>query len=166
METKKHRMPNATDTSDVSRRPNAPFQFSILTLLLFTFAFVCALSVLHIFPYYLAVPVIIALSVGFPAVLTVSAVYGDPVVRAFCIGALFPTGLLLFVTGWMFGFALLQGQGPWGELDELPKWLEFFEGVDAAYRVYAGSAWILSFLVGVACVFTRAALVRSARRSQ
>lgn len=158
-------MPNGTDNSDVSRRPNAPFQFSILTLLLFTFAFACAMAVLFVLPPYLAVPVIIALATGFPAVLTVSAVYGDGVVRAFCIGALFPTGLLLYATGWMFGLALIGGPMA-GELEDLAQWLQFFESMDPKYRVYAGSTWILSFLVGVACVLTRFALVRSARRSQ
>ena len=116
-------------------------------------------------PHYVAVPVTIALSVGFPAVLTISAMYGDRVVRAFCIGALFPTGLLLYVTGWLFGLALIEGPIA-GELDDILQWLEFFESLDVTYRVYAGSTWILSFVVGVACVLTRAALVRSARRSQ
>ena len=158
-------LPNTTDNSDVSRRPSAPFQFSILTLLLFTFAFACALSVLFVLPPYFAIPVIIALTVGFPAVLTVSAVYGDRVVRAFCIGALFPTGLLLYITGWTFGLAFTEG--PFlEELQTLPQWLEYLETMDSPYRVYAGSAWILSFLVGVSCVLTRAALVRSARRSE
>ncbi len=135
---------------------NTQFQFSVLGLLLFTLAVACSLALLVVAPAMIAVPGIIFLAVAVPAVLTVGIVHGHGAMRTFCIGALFPTGALLYCSSWMFVLALVEPD----EFASFSDWLEFSENVGHPFRVYAGTAWILSVIVGCICVGARRLLQR------
>ncbi len=130
------------------------FQFSLTALLVVVLAAACALSLVVVIPSGIAVPIIIFLSMAVPAVLTVGIVFGGTSLRPFCIGALFPTGVLLYATGWLFGLSVLEPP-PISDLDSMDQWMEFFEGIGTPYRVYAGSAWFFSIIIGYACVVSQ-----------
>jgi hypothetical protein len=143
---------------------NDRFQFSLATLLWLTLAVACALALLVGMPSAVAVPILICLAIGVPAVLTTVLVYGRGYVRAFCTGALFPTGIFLYATGWVFGLTIIEGPRP-GTMDSLAEWFEFFEEIGTPYRVYAGAAWALGLIVGLVCVGVRRVALSGWRRS-
>jgi hypothetical protein len=140
---------NATPTP-----PGRPWQYSLKTLFLITLGLALALAVVVSFPSALAVPVLICLAIALPAFLTAVALYGSGYQRAFAVGALFPTCTVLYATGWLMGLTLVNSPGP-SPLADLEEWLEFFEGVGPAYRVYAGAAWLLAVAVGWMAVGVR-----------
>ena len=152
---------NRSDTPDV---PHDRLQFGLRTLLLLPVAVACALALLLGTPSVIAVPCIFCLAVAVPAILTVCIVYGRGNTRVFCIGALFPTGLLLYATGWLVGYSSIE-VGLITALDELDHWLEFLGQISAPYRVYAGVSWTLSVLAGLLCIGAKRVVTRAARRS-
>ena len=131
-------------------RPSRPWQYSLKTLFLITLGLAVALAIVVSFPSAIAVPVLICLAIALPAFLTMVAIYGSGYQRAFAFGALFPTCTLLYATGWLVGLTLVQG-----ELSDLEDWLEFFEDTTPAYRVCAGSAWLLAVAIGWMAVGVR-----------
>ena len=151
------------DSSVTSARSTAQFQFTLTSLLLFTLAVASALTLLVVVPVVIAVPVIIFLSMAVPAVLTVGLVYGESSVRTFCIGALFPTGVLLYATGWILGLSTLEPPST-SDLESFSQWVEFFEEIAAPYRVYAGSSWVSSIVIGLICVGARRWISHAVRR--
>jgi hypothetical protein len=151
-----------SDTSPVGRaapsEADGPWQYSLKTLLVVTAAVAVALSIIVSSPDWIAVPMLMLLAIAVPALLTSVLVYGSGYQRTFCLGALFPTGIALYATGWAMGLALVDG-----DLDDLGEWLEFFEAAGNPYRVYSASAWLLAIAVGSAAVAIRRRL--EARRS-
>jgi hypothetical protein len=135
------------------------------TLLVVTIATALGLTVVFSLPSTVAVPVMICLTVAIPALLTAVLVYGSGYERTFCIGALFPTCLLLYVTGWLFGLALLEPPGV-GDLDDFDEWLQLFDEIGSPYRVYAGFAWLMGVIVGTLTVCVRWGLEARARREK
>jgi len=137
-----------------------PVQFTLAALMLLTLVVAVALALLVGVPSVVAVPIMLFLAAAVPAVLTAGVVYGRGYLRAFCIGALFPTGLLLYTTGWLFGLVLVQGGPPrLNELETLAQWVEFFEEIGPSYRAYAAAAWASSLLAGSLCVLARRVLL-------
>ncbi len=145
-------------------QPGRPWQYSLKTLFLITLGLAVALAVVVSFPNAIAVPVLICLAIAIPAFLTVVAIYGSRYQRTFAIGALFPTCTLLYTTGWLMGLTLIEGPRP--PIDSLEDWLEFFDEVGGAYRVYAGCAWLLAVAVGWMAVAVRHHLEARARREE
>jgi len=156
--------PTSASRSDTPDGPDDRLQFSLRTLLLLTMAVACALALLVGTPSAIAVPCIFCLAVAVPAILTVCIIYGHGNTRVFCIGALFPTGLLLYATVWFLGLAIVKPPGFPG-FRNLAGWLEFFDITGAPYRVFAGSSWTLSIVVGLLCVGAKRVVTRAARRS-
>jgi hypothetical protein len=153
------------DSDTTPPQPGRPWQFSMKTLLIVTIATALGLTIVVSLPNAIAVPLMICLTVAVPALLTVVLVYGSGYQRTFCIGALFPTCLLLYVTGWLFGLALINPPVA-GELDDLDQWLRFFEGIGPHYRTYAASAWLMAVIVGTLAVCVRWGLEARARREK
>lgn len=137
-----------------------PIRFGLGTLLVFTVIVSAALAVLVVLPEFISVPVTICLAVVVPAVVLTVAIYGRGYFRTFCMGALFPMGLLLYTTGWVLGLSLVNPPGV-GDLDSLASWLKFFDKFGGPYRIYTGCSWILAVLVGMACVVVRRLLNRA-----
>ena len=151
-----------TDKDATSGRPRQPWQYSMKTLLLVTAGTAMALAILVSFPNPIAVPVLICLTIAIPAILCIVAIYGSGYQRTFCIGALFPTGITLYATGWMMGLSLIEAPSV-SDLDTLEQWLEFFDEVGAPYRVYVGAAWLLAMIIGSLAVVLRRHLETRAR---
>ena len=129
------------DKDAASGRSGRPWQYSMTTLLLVTAGTAMALAVLVSFPSTIAVPVLICLTIAIPAVLCVVAIYGSGYQRTFCIGALFPTGIMLYTTGWLMGLSLFEPPST-SDLKTLEEWLAFLDDVSVPYRLYVGSAWL------------------------
>ncbi len=156
----------STHDSTTSPQPGRPWQFSIKALMVVTAGTAVALTIVVSLPNVIAVPIMFCMTIVIPALLTVVVVHGPGYRRTFCIGALFPAGLALYVTGWLFGLVLMEG-GRMGSLDNPGKWLKFFEGIGSTYRVYAASAWLLAVVVGMLAVGVRRRLeVRSRSDSE
>ena len=143
-------------------QPGRPWQYSLKALFLITLGLAVALAVVVSFPNVIAVPVLLCLAIAIPAFLTAVAVYGAGYQRTFAIGALFPTGTLLYTTAWLMGVSLLEP--PSIDLDSLEGWLAFFDHVGVTYRVYAGSVWLLAVAIGWMAVAVRYHLETRTRR--
>jgi hypothetical protein len=74
-----------------------PFQFGIRSLLWATLVTARACAVLFPMPAEFAIPLMFAISMGLPVVLTTIIIYGSSYQRTFCIGAMFPAGLFLLL---------------------------------------------------------------------
>jgi hypothetical protein len=145
---------------------DVPWQFGLRALLGMTIATAVALTILFSLPDEYAVPVLVFLVIAVPAMLTVTAVYGSGYQRAFCIGALFPTGVVLYGTAWMlisFLFLLRGPRGP-GALDG-EFWMEFVQYLATPYRAYVGAAWVLAVVLGSLAVMIRWRLEEAKSRS-
>jgi hypothetical protein len=154
----------STPNNSTSTEPRRRLQFSIRTLLWVTLATAIALAILVSSPSVVAVPVMMCLTIAIPAILTVVVIYGSGYQRTFCVGALFPTGIALYATGWLLGLSLFEP--PSIDLDSLDGWLDFFDGIGSAYRAYTGCAWLLAIAVGSIAVAVRCRLQARARRDE
>ena len=152
----------STEKDATSGRPRQPWQYSMKTLLLVTAGTAMALAILVSFPDPIAVPVLICLTITIPAILCVVAIYGSGYQRTFCIGALFPTGTMLYATGWLMGLSLIEAPSV-SDLNTLKQWLAFFDEVGVPYRVYVGAAWLLAMVIGAMAVVLRRHLETRAR---
>ncbi|MHC4404620.1 MAG: hypothetical protein ACYTG0_33625 [Planctomycetota bacterium] len=156
---------NSTENNPSSTPRGHPWQFGVRTLLWVTLGMALALGIVVSSPSAIAVPVMMCLAITVPAVLTVVLIYGSTYQRTFCIGALFPSCVALYATGWLFGVMLFGG--PQGDgLDSLDEWLELFDYLSLPCRVYVGGAWLLAVIVGSLAVGVRWQLERTARRNQ
>jgi hypothetical protein len=127
-------------------------QFSIRTLLIISFCLAISFALLFSIPNYIAVAAIITLNIALPASLTTGAVYTRNTWRAFCIGGLFPSGLVLYVTGWMLSLSLFDGPGT---IRNLANWVEFSDAIAGQYKVYSGCSWVMTVLIGSTAVLIR-----------
>ena len=152
-----------TENAENSTPPRGPWQFSMKTLLVVTAATAVALAIVVSLPNAIAVPVMLCLAIGIPAFLTVIVIYGSGYQRTFCIGALFPACAMLHATGWLLFFSIIEGPG---NLEDLGRWLEFFDEISAPYRVYTGAAWLLAIVVGFVAVGVRWQLEARAQREK
>ena len=130
-----------------------PWQFSLRTLFLLTACVAVALSVLFGLPNVLAVPTIFCLVISLPALLGIVIVHGSSYQRAFCFGALFPAGLMLYSFGWFLGYLLIGEAGVTSR--DISGWIELADSLAPRFRVSVGLTWILSILNGALCVVVR-----------
>ena len=130
----------------VAAEPQSPipprFQFGLSTLFWITTltAIACALS--FTIPADFAIPIMMFISVAIlPAVWATVIIYGRGYQRTFGIGAIFPSGTLLFSMSFA-RFGLFNGMGGMGRE-------EFF------IRLLLLGFWLTSILVGVVCMGVR-----------
>jgi hypothetical protein len=76
-----------------------PFQYSLRTMFIMMTVLAIALSGLFAGPLWLTMLTGLFLAITAPMVLTILLVYGRGYARTFCIGALFPAGVILFAVG-------------------------------------------------------------------
>jgi hypothetical protein len=83
--------------SDGGQRPRrrSSFQYSLRSMLILTTVAAVGLSLFTAAPTWLIYLVLMLFAVAAPMVLTVVVIYGRGYARTFCIGALFPVGVLL-----------------------------------------------------------------------
>ena len=103
-------------------------------------AIVCSLT--FTFSEVVAAPLVVLFSVILAAVLITIIVYGRGYQRAFCIGAIVPFSILLFMLG--FGGVLLFLQD-----------FSFSRINFLAFRVIVVMFWVLGLLIGVVCMGVR-----------
>jgi hypothetical protein len=127
-------------------------RFSLRTLLVLFLGLSIGCALLFPTPVPIAIPLLVLLTVTLPAVLTAGTIYTRGNLRAFCVGGLFPSGLALYTTGWLFGLSLLEGPG---RVNDPSEWISFFDDVGPQYRVYSACSWVMIALVGAIVVFVR-----------
>ena len=76
-----------------------PFQYSLRTMFIVMTVLAVALSGIFAGPEWLSMLTALFLALATPIVLTIALIYGGGYLRTFCIGALFPAGLILFSLG-------------------------------------------------------------------
>jgi len=113
-------------------------------------AFVCTL--LFSTPSAFTVSLILFLSIAVPAALSAGTIYTRGYSRAFCIGGLFPSGILFFTTGQLFINWFARGKGFYLSV---PGWLHFCETIETSYRVYAAVSWAMIPIVGIVVIAVR-----------
>ncbi|MCH7727491.1 MAG: hypothetical protein IH991_13560 [Planctomycetes bacterium] len=154
--------PDSGDFPDANYESHRPWQFSIKMLLVLTTCVALLSAMLFVIRDDVAGPLMILFTVLYPALLVIITIYEKTPLRAFSIGALFPSGLLLYVTGWHFAYLLIEhSQRRSGEL------LEYLHraGYVDSLRVYIAGAFVLSLVVGFACVGLRAVLINQSKQS-
>lgn len=125
-------------------------RFSLRMVFLAVVAVAVGCALLFSTPNYIAVPALFFVVVALPAVLTAGVIFGRRGTRAFCIGALFPTGLVLYATGWLLGLSLIESPI---QLEDASAWMEFVEEVDFSLRLYAAGSWCMALLIGALVAF-------------
>ena len=99
-----------------------PLQYSLRTMFIVMTVLAVALSGIYAGPPWVSVLTGLALGLLAPMVLTIGAVYGRGYARTFCIGGLFPAGLILialmpeyvdFIPHGIWGYYPTSGEIPW-----------------------------------------------------
>ena len=146
---------NSQNSNDAaSEADRGRFQFSLRTMLVLTALVAMVCAVLFSVPDYVAAPVIIVLTIVLPALLTATLVYGNSWQRSFCLGAMFPAGMMFFYTLIVVLYYLDY------ELDGPGEFCETVSLTYHSYRAFAGVSWVLSVTVGLFTVALRRALQR------
>jgi hypothetical protein len=141
-------------TDPVSKAGHRPVQFSLPAKLALTAMAGVAAAVLFAVPKYYAFPIIIFLTIALPPLLATVLVYGNRWQRSFCLGAIFPAGIMLWCTLSTF---------VWYFDVHFETWAEFYESLVyqySLYRVYAGVSWVLSITIGLFTLALCRALTR------
>jgi len=119
----------------------------LLTVLLLTLAVAVACAVLFKFSDAWAGPSLALLLVAVPGVLSVAALQSRGGLRAFCVGALFPTVPVLLALGlWLMFVIGDPAPRPYGP--SKPDWIELAEHMGQGLRPIAGGSWVASILSG------------------
>jgi hypothetical protein len=97
---------------------HARLQFSLRQLLVVMLALSIVLAIVFAFPDWVASAIYLVATVLVLPALATAVVYGRGDVRAFCIGALFPTGVLALIQSFGIGvfvlqFLVMSGTAPW-----------------------------------------------------
>ena len=87
-------MENDSQESDPGAPAERPFQYSLRDMLIVTAVFATAFSLLIGSPGIVRFVTAACLTVLLPAMLTVALIYSRGYRRTFCIGALFPAGVV------------------------------------------------------------------------
>lgn len=132
-------------------------RFTLLTMFVVTGFVAVAMAVLFAFPDVWATVALIALLQIVPAVLTVGLVWGNSNLRAFCLGALFPTVLtLLFCASVWVLFVLVESSHE--PAARIAGGLEHYAD---GHRIVAAVSWLCALLMGVITLSVRHAIARS-----
>ena len=139
--------PAERDESLPSETPSRSLQFRISTMLWLTLVVALACSLFFSIPAVAGLPLLLAFSMVLPAVLATIAIYGRGYQRTFCIGAMFPAGVLLFTLGFLHILILDGPASGFIRFTDDARWL--------GLRVIVGGSWGLSLLAGLICVGVR-----------
>lgn len=120
--------------------------FGLRTLLIVISVIGVILCLLVAMPGYVAVPVLVLVSATLAALFTTGLVYGSPNVRAFCIGALFPTGSTVIGLIWLLCAWFLVG--PY-QIQDMTKLMAHFDGLAFTLRVWSGASWAMALMIGL-----------------
>ncbi len=134
--------------TEESQAPIPPrFQFGLGTLFWITTATAIVFAVTFRVPAVVAIPLMLFMSAALlPAVWTTIIVYGRSYQRTFSIGAMFPSGMLMFFA---FFATLDRGMSFYRWNSPLPSEDDFW------FRIVMFGFWLSSVLVGLACVGIR-----------
>jgi hypothetical protein len=145
------------------------FQFSLATLYFLTTVLAIILSVCFAIPNWLAGILVVLLMLVVPAALVVYITYGSGRLPAFCIGAIFPSGVCLIGFQWIGpGQAYSKRCAVTDPHPRLTRGLRSAEWLNAAsqmarfWRPMAVTSWIAAVFIGFICVGVRRFLRRRA----
>jgi hypothetical protein len=116
-------------------------QFSLGTLLLLPVIAGCAMAVLFTKPFNVAAKELYIIAFLLPAILTGGIVYGKGYTRAFCIGALFPAGMLFLYSTMQFTDVLFG---------QVQDYNTFF-----TLQCLFGGSWLAAVVSGCMCMGIR-----------
>jgi hypothetical protein len=139
------------------------FQFGLSTLLIVMVLVAVACSLFFQIPPIYATFALIAISLALPAVLCTVLVYGRGYRRTFCLGALFPSGVMLVCTSLM---VMIHAISAYQNDISLSKLNEFAEKVAPYYLPFVATAWIAGIQIGMLCVLVRLLVERANRNAR
>jgi hypothetical protein len=134
------------------------FQFGLSTLLAIMAVVAVSCSLMFTMPNAPATVALLAVSLALPAVFTTVLIYGRGYRRTFCLGALFPAGVMLVCSSLMILIHAISAY-----MNEIDIWVQFADKVGPYYRPFVGTAWVASILIGLLCVLVRLLTERSNR---
>ena len=137
-----------TDSANASAGSGL-WQVSLQRVFVVLTAFALGLGVMFTAPVIMAAPLVFLAIVALPAVLTMYVVYARGFERAFCIGALFPTGFHFLLTQWLLGLTSFNGLIGNTAFDLRYFWLEICDGFMLLQRPLCLLCWISACLVGL-----------------
>ena len=125
-------------------------QFRLSSIFVLTFVVAAACSLLFSMPPMPGLLLLLVFSMIFPAALTIIIIYGRSYQRTFCIGALFPMGLLLGTVCFLLTVVLIES-------DNLDRCVRQLAGDEnwLWFRLIVGGVWVLSVVTGLICVGVR-----------
>ena len=135
------------------------FRFGVRHLLITTSLLAFFFAVLFAFPGWLTSSVVISYSTIAAAGFIAGVAYGRNNIRAFCIGALFPTLLISFPTYILFGVVTFEGFR--NNYDDI------FDELDdgaSGMRFVAVAAIVLTPLAGAVSMYVKRFLMRKSLR--
>ena len=127
-------------------------RFRLRTVFVIVVCVAIGCALLFTTPSYITVPSLIFLTVAIPAGLTAGTIYTRGFLRAFCIGGLFPSILMLYMMGWMFAY---KQSDETDRFTSIASWTELCEDIDLTFRVYGAATWAMIVVVGIVVVAVR-----------
>jgi hypothetical protein len=137
------------------------FQFGLSTLLMLTVLVAVSCSLFFSMPNKPATIVLILISLALPAVFATVLIYGQGYRRTFCLGALFPSGVMMVCSSLMIMIHAISAYQ-----NNVDIWVQFADKVGPYYRPFVGTAWVASILIGLLCVLVRLLTERSNRTAE
>jgi len=138
----------STDSSRAASRTMPQFGLQAMLGMTAVVAVVCTLF--FSMPPEIATPVMIVIMVTLPAVLTTVLVYGRGYQRTFCLGAIFPAGIMLLCTSLMLMIHSISAYQ-----NSVATWQEFSERIGPYYKPYVALTFGTALAVGAICVVVR-----------
>jgi hypothetical protein len=129
-------------------------RFGLKTLLVGMSVLCVAFFLLFPAPTEFAVPALVVIDVSLAAFVTAGLVYGSPIARAFCIGALFPAGGTIVALVCVLCIWLSSGFVAPGPADpkDFPSLFAHFEHGAFTLRVWSAASWVMAAVVGLLTV--------------
>jgi len=145
-----------------SDTPRTSLKFGLRSILILTAALGVTFSTLFVAPDAIAAGLILIVTLGLPSCLATGFMYGNDSLRAFSVGAFFPTLLVAVSVGMFFAEPVRSSyfhRELWWE-----DWGRFSRDFSACYRPFAGAAWGLAILFGLMSLGLRKHLQSHATR--
>ncbi len=139
----------STDSAQATPSRAMP-QFGLQAMLGMTAVVAVVCTLFFSIPPVVATPLMIVLMVTLPAVLTTVLVYGRGYQRTFCLGAIFPAGIMLLCTSLMLMIHSISAYQ-----NSVATWEGFAERVGPYYRPYVALTLGAALAVGLICVVVR-----------
>jgi hypothetical protein len=134
------------------------FQFGLSTMLILTVLVAVSCSLFFSMPNKPGTIALMVITLALPAVFATVLIYGRGYRRTFCLGALFPSGVMMVCTSLMVMIHAISAYQ-----NTVDTWTQFADKVGPYYRPFVGLAWVSSILIGLLCVLIRLLTERSNR---